>query len=426
MGIDILPDELLGYIWAIVDDDRSGPETSHILAAVCHRWRRLALVTGQLWAKLFIAQEHGPLSSELKMRLERTKGAPLTIRFVRTSPEVLSELGTRMEQWRNVWIGVESYEQVLTFLSELAIREPEKIPMPHVIEATLDLTFTWMDMHPSFSSLNSRIWPRLKTLNITSHSLSPWLGLIPPTVTAVSIISARMRISEFQVLAQKCPKLSTLHLSINKLEFPTSNFELSPLPELKEITLSGAGRQTILLVLSACAPRLRSLVWRPRSIGSTFSSRFQSSRTTGFTRLELDMGLRIGTFHIFGEAPLLFSICPLLEDLVIRGATTRKNPRKDATLNALQDRKSENMKELMREVLQCLTGTEQYCPSLSVVELHYMPVDKSHVPFLANRLALTALGFRTNKARLVLSGCIGITLEDCTSLGALSVPVDFE
>jgi len=159
----------------------------------------------------------------------------------------------------------------------------------------------------------------------------------------------------------------------------------------------------------------------------------------GITHLELDMRSGGGAFYVTGEVSIFLSICPFLRTLVIRSIAGLEDELEDELeflsrfpdfledgfpIIRLTEVAAENLKRIVKELFETLTNrTEYYCPSLSVIELFCLPVESSYIVPLVHRLSSGALTPGTNRARLLLSGCVGVAAKDYQPVETMTVVV---
>lgn len=423
--IDVLPDDLLVHIWSIVDDEPSGPETPYIIAAVSHRWRELALNTAHLWSKLTAVRGHGAVTNDLKIRLERSKKAPLYVRFHRTSLEALVVLGSKLDQWENIFIGPECYNDVLNYLTSR-----KGLPRSSTLkEVTLSLTFgcrRW-DISAGY-----HIWPQLKTFNITCSSIADWISLFPPGLTSISVITTNLTGAAFRRLIEACPNIRTMYLAVNDFKSSISEEESRPsLSSFQELTFGEAVPLEVIQMLSDCAPNFHSLVWRPRSPGSSFLPS-KSTRTTGITHFTVDMsysGPARSSKDLF--RPLL-TVLPKLHTLTL----TRKikqlsgtDEEPSAAMAELTEWKLYIMRRLVNDILTCLGSYDaggKLCPVLSVVEMESVSFDKDLLLPVATKLAKGSReGKSDTRPRMKFLGLMEVEEKDLEEIGrVVSVQID--
>ncbi|KAJ7677703.1 hypothetical protein DFH06DRAFT_1291172 [Mycena polygramma] len=273
--IRLLPVDILQMIFLhpdMHDLEQMGPQVvteydTEGITAVCHHWRDVALGIPQLWSSFQVSLGHGRYSSLewIRLRLERSKSAPLSVRFhhwrpvrkvdpadqprhVKSVEEIVGELVGHAERWCH--IALPSSSEFLSFLAPALNR---------LLGLQTIVFLDGPDQHSRECDVFANT-PRLRTLGLRQEEHAakfpplPWAQLthasIPPShYTPLSIFAVASELQE--IILRTSVSLDPWFRP------PTSRLTLS----VQKTVLSGPGAQSFLMMILnyADTPRLKEL-----------------------------------------------------------------------------------------------------------------------------------------------------------------------
>ena len=140
-GLDSLPVEIVGEIFAAAAHDDYGIETTLSISATDRKWRAIALATPALWARVMFDEETNYSLDLLAIFLERSMAAPLTIKF--DAPENKTRIALPiLLNHAHRWLSFEAETDDLTLLLDIFIQT-----LPH--PATLPMLESFIILHSS-------------------------------------------------------------------------------------------------------------------------------------------------------------------------------------------------------------------------------------------------------------------------------------